>query len=68
MLTIEGFNEVLAFNHLAALSCSVMRDLQVVPQGGERLMVGPEKKLPLFLAVVYKVDLLCRSKRRLQFD
>lgn len=49
MLTIEGLNEVPAFNHLTALNCPAMRDPYYSPGGGGRLIwsaVEKKKKKP----------------------
>lgn len=57
MLTIEGLNEVPAFNHLTALNCPAMRDPYYSPGGGGRLIWSAveKKKKSLFVAD-FKVD------------
>lgn len=55
MLTIEGLNEVLAFNHLTTLNCSVMRDLCLSRGRRATHMISPEKD-SFFLKADFKVD------------
>lgn len=62
MLTIEGLNEVPAFNHLTALNCPAMRDPYYSPGGGGRLIWSglqekkkKEEKKRLFVSD-FKVD------------